>query len=159
MDFVESVGFIICLSIATESLVEIIKGILPWLNSERQALKEEGRRISLIRILAVFSGVFTAFLSSDVSPLFIQSLSYVVIGLIVSSCSSLWHRILSYAQESTKLKKTESTLAKSSMFDFSQAEEIIKSFEYNRLKSMRKLEHFNENIQTDIKELQKNLSQ
>lgn len=51
---VEVIGFILALSIASERLVEIIKGILPWLNEEKSTPKKEGIRRSLLQILAVF---------------------------------------------------------------------------------------------------------
>lgn len=158
MKLLELVSIIIFLSIATESLVEIFKGLMPWLYLKKSNFKKEGKRIALIRILAVFSGILTAFLSKDIFPEFISSLSFLVIGLTVSSFSSLWHGVLAYSRESTNLKKIESTLVESAnLLDFSQAEEFIKNIGDNRLKAMDKLESFNNNIKTEIKELQKNL--
>lgn len=103
----EVVGFIFALSIATERLVEIIKGILPWLNEEKDNLKEEGIRRSLLQILAVFSGVITAFLSKDALPLDISSLSFIVLGLLASGGSGFWNAILTYLLEVKNLKKAE----------------------------------------------------
>ncbi|KAI9134863.1 hypothetical protein [Acaryochloris sp. CCMEE 5410] len=104
---VEVIGFILALSIASERLVEIIKGILPWLNEEKSTPKKEGIRRSLLQILAVFSGVLTAFLSKDTLPVDIDNLSFVVLGLLASGGSGFWNAILTYLLEVKNLKKAE----------------------------------------------------
>lgn len=106
---IAAVGFVLALSIASERLVEIVKGILPWLNEEKDTPKEEGIRRSLLQILAVFSGVITAFLAQDVLPVEVSNLSFVVLGLLASGGSGFWNAILTYILEIKNIKKAEAS--------------------------------------------------
>ena len=58
------VGLLLAVSIASERLVEIIKGIVPWLNSARPDPLGEGHRRAALQFLAVASGVATTFLAA-----------------------------------------------------------------------------------------------
>ncbi|QUY42642.1 hypothetical protein [Acaryochloris marina] len=105
----EVVGFVLALSIASERLVEIIKGFWPWLDKTKmKGSTEEGIRRSLLHILAVFSGVFTAFLAKESIPIEVSNLSFVVLGLLASGGSGFWNAILTYVLEVKNLKKAES---------------------------------------------------
>jgi hypothetical protein len=110
------VGFIIVLSIASERLVEIIKQFVPILNKEidvstDNGKKREGKRRSLIQILAVLSGIVTAFLAQDYLPQGItkptNNFSIIGLGLLASGGSGFWNSILTYLLQVKNIQKAE----------------------------------------------------
>lgn len=117
------VGLLLAVSIASERLVEIVKGVVPWLNEAKDDPILEGRRKSALQILAVTAGVLTAFLAS---PILAKSLSGIpdhgfavlLIGLLASGGSAFWNAILSYLLQVKNLKKQE---VKASQLDVKQA--------------------------------------
>jgi hypothetical protein len=115
------VGFIIVLSIASERLVEIIKGFIPRLNQEidtstPKGVRQEGIRRSLIQILAVLSGIVTAFLAQDYLPAEIakptNSFSIFGLGLLASGGSGFWNSILTYLTQVKDIQKFDVISAK-----------------------------------------------
>jgi len=63
------ITLILALSVASERLVEIIKGFIPVLDKTNTSdEKAEARRRSYLQILAVLSGILTAFLAQDYIP-------------------------------------------------------------------------------------------
>jgi hypothetical protein len=62
------ISLIVALSIASERLVDIIKGLVPWLNQPRRKPAEEGWRKAALQILAVIAGITTAWLASAAIP-------------------------------------------------------------------------------------------
>ncbi len=106
------VGLLLAVSIASERLVEIVKGYWPWLNNANDDPVQEGRRKSALQILAVVAGIGTAFLAS---PILAKSLSGIdshgiailSIGLLASGGSAFWNAILSYLLQVKDLKKQE----------------------------------------------------
>ncbi len=62
------ISLLIALSIASERLVDIIKGLIPWLNQPRLRPAEEGWRKAALQVLAVIAGVTTAWLASAAIP-------------------------------------------------------------------------------------------
>lgn len=60
------VSILITLGMASERLVEIIKGFIPTLNEARPDAKDEARRKAYISMLAIACGIFTAFLASPI---------------------------------------------------------------------------------------------
>lgn len=109
------VGVILALSIASERLVEIIKGFVPWLDRKASDPRVEGRRRSGLQILAVCSGVLTAFLARDYIPLEIakptQTWSILGLGLLASGGSGFWNAILTYVTRLKDIKKAEAEVA------------------------------------------------
>lgn len=106
------VGLLIAVSIASERLVEIIKGYFPWLNEARPDPSTEGRRKAVLQILAVAAGVITAFLaqpilSNSLSGINDQGIAILSIGLLASGGSAFWNAILSYMLQVKDLKKQE----------------------------------------------------
>jgi hypothetical protein len=111
------VGVVAMLSVAAERLVEIIKGLVPWLNTARTAPDEEGQRRSALHILSVVCGVLTAWLAKDVmQPTLggavgaevIRSVwFYLGLGVLASGGSSMWNSILTYLLSVKDLKRTE----------------------------------------------------
>jgi len=116
------VGLLLAVSIASERLVEIVKGFIPWLNQANVDPVHEGFRKSALQLLAVVSGIVTAYLSS---PVLAQSLSgisdrrivIVSIGLLASGGSAFWNAILSYLLQVKDLKKQEVIKASSKLSD------------------------------------------
>ena len=62
------VSVILALSIASERIVEIIKGFIPALDKATDGERAEGQRRSYLHILAVIAGVMTAYLARDYIP-------------------------------------------------------------------------------------------
>ena len=60
------VTILITLSVASERLVEIIKGFLPKLSEENLESNEEAKRKAKVAFLAVICGIITAFLASPI---------------------------------------------------------------------------------------------
>ena len=61
------ISLLVALSIASERLVDIIKGLVPWLNQQRKPT-EEGCRKAALQVLAVIAGITTAWLASAAIP-------------------------------------------------------------------------------------------
>lgn len=106
---------------ASERLVEIVKGVIPWLTREK--LKDSWRecwRRAILHILAVGAGILTAYLSSDVIRQTIDGAEkltwgpgcYVVVGFLISGGSGLWNSILTYLLKVKDLKSAEVEKAK-----------------------------------------------
>ena len=105
------VSLVLALSIASERLVEIIKGIFPILNKERENPTHEGWRRAALHALAVVSGIGTAYLSADYIPTDLaepaRGLGAVGLGLLASGGSSFWNSIATYMLKVKDLKKIE----------------------------------------------------
>ena len=110
-DLASLVALILALSIASERLVEIIKGALPFLNKENTDAKREGWRRSALHALAVISGVITAYMVSDYIPKEsagpVKDIGVVGLGLLASGGSSFWNSIATYVLKVKDLKKLE----------------------------------------------------
>lgn len=107
------VSILITLSIASERLVEIIKGLVPFLNQENSDPTIEGRRRSSIQVLAVLSGVFTAWLASNIPESGIQGVfTIAAFGLLGSGGSAFWNSILEYLLKVKDIKQVEAETRK-----------------------------------------------
>src|SRR6266513_1342770 len=62
------ISLLVALSIASERLVDIIKGLVPWLNQQRRKPAEEGWRKAALQVIAVFAGITTAWLAPRFRP-------------------------------------------------------------------------------------------
>jgi hypothetical protein len=116
------VTIIITLSMASERLVEIVKGAIPSLNKEKTDPAAEGKRRMWIQILSVASGITTALLStpiltgllkgifemSDAKPMNF-TIAIIALGLLASGGSALWNPVLEYL---LRLKDLKETIAK-----------------------------------------------
>lgn len=105
------VGLILALSIASERLVEIVKGYIPWLNTAAATNEGDGRRRATLQLMAVLAGVTTAWLSRDYIPTEISDVahgwSFLGLGLLASGGSGFWNAILSYVLKVKDLKGLE----------------------------------------------------
>lgn len=127
------VTLLIALSIASERLVAIIQGVIPFLSQENvNAIKESWRKAS-IQLLAVISGITTALLSSPVITETLASLfcdpkngcdqnwnatpAIFALGLLASGGSGFWNSILEYLLKVKDLKKLQVEGAKKGTSD------------------------------------------
>ena len=96
------VTLILSLSVATERLVEIIKGLLPyaWLSEKQTEPAKERQRKTRLQLLAVVAGMATALLSSSyVSTDLLEvnhSFHVIVLGLLASGGSGFWNSVSTY---------------------------------------------------------------
>ncbi|MGB0563772.1 MAG: hypothetical protein ACPGVO_18530 [Spirulinaceae cyanobacterium] len=110
------VGIITALSIASERLVEIIQGFVPILNVKQTDPKKEARRRAVLQLLAVGSGIATAFLAQDYLPpeMNIASNNWNILGLglLASGGSGFWHTVLTYFAKVKDIKTLEAEAIK-----------------------------------------------
>ncbi len=104
------IATLIALSVASERLVEIIKGFIPALDQKSDDQKKESRRKAYLHILAVLAGIATAFLSRKALQTYIpkewdSTVGVLALGLLASGGSSFWNSILGYVNEVKKIKK------------------------------------------------------
>lgn len=103
-------GLVVAISVATERIVEIIKGFFPFLNQQSTDAAIEGRRKAIIQLLAATSGVGTILL---VAPMFPANnftdnwLGKIALGLIASGGSGFWNSIQGYVAQAKEVKKAE----------------------------------------------------
>ena len=107
------VGLLIALSVASERLVEIVKGIIPVLGKEHSDTSKEGFRRAALQVLAVVAGVVTAFLARPTIPEgLIPSKAtgdwpILALGLLASGGSGFWNSVLTYVTKAKDVKKLE----------------------------------------------------
>ena len=106
------VTLLVALSVASERLVEIVKGLVPFLNEKNENSTREGWRKAALQVMAVGAGIATALLAQssllDAVPAQWQSKSGVVaLGLLASGGSGFWNAVLSYVLQVKDFKKLE----------------------------------------------------
>ncbi len=109
---VTTAAFLVALSVASERLVEIIKGLIPALSKRQADAAKEGRRAATLQIIAVLAGILTAFLAMSVSKDFLpraltSPAGILALGLMASGGSGFWNAILSYLLQIKNIKKSE----------------------------------------------------
>lgn len=104
-----TVTLLVALSLATERLVEIVKGLIPALNTDQGA--HDSRRRLLIHLLTVGAGALTAWLAKGAIPeqLKADGLGYLGLGLLASGGSSFWNSILTYLLKVKDIKEADAT--------------------------------------------------
>src|SRR4051794_23130781 len=107
------VALIAALSMASERLVEIVKGLVPWLSLEKKDDPvAEGRRRAALQLLAVGAGIITALLAQtavqDLLPIVVEKPGvYVALGFAVSGGSGFWNALLVYLTKVKEIKVVE----------------------------------------------------
>lgn len=104
------VALLVALSVASERLVEIVKGLIPALDNENADPRREGWRKAAIQSLAVLSGVVTALLARPALEGVLpnpwdKTGTYVALGFLTSGGSGFWNGILGYLQNVKEIKK------------------------------------------------------
>ena len=109
-------SLLIALSIASERLVEIIKGWVPWLNCEDPNPTKEGRRRAVLQLMAVAAGIVTAYFASGLIPSDVYdattSSGVLALGLLASGGSGFWNSLLTYVTKVKEVKSADATLRK-----------------------------------------------
>jgi len=105
------VSLLIGLSIASERLVEILKGFIPALDQQSSDPHKEGRRRAVLQILAVIAGIVTASLASPMIPKEVYDATSIwgilALGLLASGGSGFWNSVLTYVTKVKDIKKLE----------------------------------------------------
>lgn len=106
------VSLLVALSVASERLVEIIKGLFPSLNQENSDPKKEGWRKAALQFLAVLAGIITAVLAQPaikdvVSAGWSTPTGVVALGLLASGGSGFWNSVLTYVTKVKDMKKMD----------------------------------------------------
>jgi hypothetical protein len=105
------VSLLIALSVAAERLVEIIKGLVPWLNTENANVTLERLRRCALQVLAVVAGIVTVMLARDAIPEEVVDASkheaIFALGLLASGGSGFWNTILTYLAKVKDIKEVE----------------------------------------------------
>jgi hypothetical protein len=105
------ISVIVALSIASERLVEIVKGFIPFLEKQNPDATKEGHRRSALQILAVLSGIATAWLARDYIPQEIaepaKGWAIIGLGLLASGGSGFWNSVLTYVTKVKDVKKLD----------------------------------------------------
>jgi hypothetical protein len=107
-----TVAFLVAISVASERLVEIIKGFIPALAKRQEDAKKEGRRAAVLHIIAALSGIIMAFLAKPAAvgilPRTLTNFPGILaLGLMASSLSGFWNAILGYLLQVKNIKKSE----------------------------------------------------
>jgi len=99
--------FFTFVSIATERLVELAKGIVPFLNEKHADPTSEERRSLALKLLASVFGIIIVFsiqtLSNEVLPEGWNSpLALIIIALVASGGAAGWHRMLKIKKQANE---------------------------------------------------------
>jgi hypothetical protein len=106
----EIIGLMVALSVAAERLVEITKGVVPFLATAREEPRQEKLRKSALQVLALASGIVVTFLAEPMLATTLpatwhNTTGLVVIGLMASGGSGFWNVILSYLLQVKDIKR------------------------------------------------------
>lgn len=109
------VSLILALSVASERLVEIVKGLWPFLGQQDDDPNKERKRRLILQVLAVVAGIVTTYLARDYLPDGIakptESWKVLGLGLLASGGSGFWNAILAYLTGLKDIKKAEAKMA------------------------------------------------
>jgi hypothetical protein len=108
---------IIALSVAAERVVEIVKGIVVWLDKEKEDPKVEARRRATLQVLAAVAGILVSVLAWPVTKTLLPATSnptstVIAFGLLASGGSGFWNSILGYVMSVKALKSADAATAK-----------------------------------------------
>jgi hypothetical protein len=110
------VGLLIALSVASERLVEIVKGAIPPLNGKSKVPWKEGVRRTVLQVLAVVAGIITAFLARPTIPTEVLPATgdsaIFALGLLASGGSGFWNSVLTYVLKAKDIKEVEAIAAR-----------------------------------------------
>ena len=107
------VGFLAALSVATERVTEIIKGLpvlSAWLGKEQDSATSEQLRKAVIHVIAVLVGTLFAWLVKDQLPAnfpikITDFPTALVFGAITSGGSAMWNSVLDITREINQQKQ------------------------------------------------------
>lgn len=97
MDVSNTLALLGALSVASERIVETVKGFWPWLNTDTpNDLKNEGHRKSAILIVSTIAGIFMALLAQHVPGTGINDkglMTTIALGLLSVGGSGFWNSV------------------------------------------------------------------
>ncbi|MFN0109940.1 MAG: hypothetical protein ACKVZH_13885 [Blastocatellia bacterium] len=97
MDISNTLALLSALSVASERIVETIKGLWPWLNKETLDNEiNEGRRKSTILIVAAIAGIVMAWLAKETGVINLEGQPFskvISLGLLSAGGSGLWNSV------------------------------------------------------------------
>lgn len=106
------VSILIVLSVSAERLVEIVKGLVPFLSKENEDADKERWRKLVLQVLAVAAGILTAVLAAPLLPAEINGKinlnepgAIVALGFLSSGGSGFWNGILGYLKGIKDIKQ------------------------------------------------------
>jgi hypothetical protein len=114
------IAVLIALSVASERLVEIIKGFFKWLDKENEDEQQERFRKIVLQLMAVVAGIVTSLLAYPaMSGLNFfpkekpgQIFMIIALGLLASGGSGFWNSFQTYVRKAKDLKSTEEKIMK-----------------------------------------------
>lgn len=112
------ITMIIALSVAAERVVEIIKSMVPWLETSHTDRTTEARRRAALQVIAIVAGCFVAYATW---PIIAQVLAapgepvpagrhlptVLGVGLLASGGSGFWNSILTYVLSIKELRRAD----------------------------------------------------
>jgi hypothetical protein len=94
------VTFLGALTVASERLIEIVKGLFPSIDEKKDNVDDEAWRRATLHMLAAVAGCITAGLAyyAGVVPAAVSQngWSMIALGLLASGGSGFWNSILDY---------------------------------------------------------------
>jgi len=112
------ITLLIALSVATERVVEIVKGFWPYLNQEKTDPSEEAKRKAIVQGLAVVGGIVVTMLSWPIVRQVLPNdgnTSYAAtvtaLGFLASGGSGFWNSILGYVLHLKALQGAAAAMA------------------------------------------------
>jgi hypothetical protein len=110
-DLSKYISLLAGISVAAERLVEIIKGLIPWLAKENPDPDTELRRKAMLQALAAIAGIVTVLIASTIPELGLPKspAALVVLGLLSSGGSGLWNAVLDYLKAIKDIKQQQVT--------------------------------------------------
>lgn len=108
------ISYVLGIAVASERIVEMVKGVFPILWQAKADPKEEAFRRSLLQALSIAISVGVAFTATATLPNELKALGWVerlpgvfVLGLIAAGGSGFWNALLTLALNIKDLKKGE----------------------------------------------------
>ena len=97
------VTLLMALAVASERLVEMVKGYIPFLSTQQPKPVDESKRKAILHLLGAAAGVLTSYLAM---PAVVEALPnldnthdirvILALGLLASGGSGLWNTVLTY---------------------------------------------------------------
>lgn len=106
-----TVAMLVAISLASERLVEVVKGLVPWFSTQQPEGPGERRRQVSLQLLAMVAGGCSAALTLPVLRTHMQGLPDPLIilgvGVLASAGSGLWNTLLTYFLMLKDIKSAE----------------------------------------------------
>lgn len=117
MDIVSIIALLGAMSLSVERVVEIIKGMVPFLAEEHKDKNKERYRRASIQVLAALVGMAIALVAQEQiqpllstmfkSPGMLGTPGAIILGLLASGGSGFWNQTMGIVEEIKKAKKLD----------------------------------------------------